>query len=95
MSRKYQPKNKELAKVKVISSSDFNNNRKIYRFVGSVSKNCSNFITTQRNKKTGKCSYIEDTHVLTKRSKNQLVRFFMDKENANRKVAYLVVEKNK
>ena len=98
MSNVYQPKRKELAKVKVVSSSTYANNRKNLRFIGSVNRGYDSFITTQRNKKTGKCSFVDDTIALTKRSKNELVQFFMDKKNKGRSVAYLVVpkvEKNK
>ena len=93
MSNVYQPKRKELAKVKVVSSNDYANNRRKLRFVGSVQRSCSNFITTQRNQKTGKCSFLDDTSSLTKRSKNELVQFFMDKKNKGKSVAYLVVTK--
>lgn len=93
MSNIYQPKRKELAKVKVVSSEKYRNNRSTLRFVGSVNRGYDSFITTQRNKKTGKCSFIDDTAVLTKRSKNELVQFFMDKNNKGKSVAYLVVPK--
>jgi hypothetical protein len=93
MSSVYQPKRKELAKVKVVSSQTYKNNRKRFKLVGSVNRGYDSFITTQRNKITGKCSYVDDTVVLTKRSKNELVQFFMDKANNGKKVAYLVVPK--
>ena len=95
MSSVYQPKRKELAKVKVVSSQNYGNNRSRYKFVGSVSRNHTNFVITQRNKKTGKCSFIDDTSSLTKKTKNDLVRFFMNKENKRKDVAYLVVDKQK
>ena len=95
MSSVYQPKSKELAKVKVVSSQHYGNNRSRYKFVGSVSRNHTNFVTTQRNIKTGKCSFIDDTSSLTKRSKNELVKFFMDKDNRRKDVAYLVFPKTK
>ena len=93
MSSVYQPKRKELAKVKVVSSNIYTNNRKHLRLVGTVQKNYTNFVTTQRNQKTGKCTFIDDTSALTKRSKNELVQFFMDKKNKGKSVAYLVVPK--
>lgn len=93
MSSVYQPKRKELAKVKVVSSQYYGNNRTRYKFVGSVSRNHTNFVTTQRSKKTGKCSFIDDTSSLTKRTKNELVKFFMNKENKRKDVAYLVVDR--
>ena len=91
MSNVYQPKRKELAKVKVVSTEHYKNNRLNLKFVGSVSRNHTNFVTTQRNIKTGKCSFIDDTSSLTKKSKNELVNFFSNKENRKKQVAYLVV----
>lgn len=93
MSSVYQPKRKELAKVKVVSSQYYGNNRTRYKLVGSVQRACTNFVTTQRSKKTGKCSFIDDTSSLTKRTKNELVKFFMNKENKRKDVAYLVVDR--
>lgn len=95
MSNVYQPKRKELARVKVVSSATYGNNRSKLKFVGSVSRKHTNFVTTQRNKLTGKCSYIDDTSSLTKKTKNDIVRFFSNKENRNKDVAYLVVDKSK
>lgn len=93
MSSVFQPKRKELAKVKVVSTETYTNNRSKYRLVGSVSRRHTNFVTTQRNTKTGKCTFIDDTSALTKRSKNELVQFFSDKANRKKDVAYLVVPK--
>lgn len=93
MSNVYQPKRKELAKVKVVSTETYKNNRSMLKLVGSVQRVVPNFVTTQRNRKTGKCSFIDDTSSLTKRSKNELVQFFMNKENRKKDVAYLVVPK--
>ena len=93
MSSVYQPKHKELAKVKVVSASHYASNRRSLRLVGSIQRSCTNFVTTQRNQKTGKCTFIDDTSALTKRSKNELVQFFMDKKNKGKSVAYLVVPK--
>lgn len=95
MSSVYQPKRKELAKVKVVSSQTYSQNRKKLKFIGSIQRPFSNFITTKRNAKTGKCTFIDDTSALTKRSKNELVNFFIDKQNKNKDVAYLVVPKEK
>ena len=93
MSSVYQPKTKELAKVKVVSTEFYKNTRSNLKFVGSVSRNHTNFVTTQRNKKTGSSSFIDDTSSLTKRSKNELVKFFTNKNNRKKDVAYLVVPK--
>ena len=48
MSSIYQPKRKELAKVKVVSSQTYKNNRSKYKLVGSVNRGYDCFITTQR-----------------------------------------------
>lgn len=94
MSSVYQPKRKELAKVKVVSSETYSKSRKKMNLVGSIQRSCTNFITTQRNRKTGKCTFVDDTSSLTKRSKNDVVKFFMDKANKRKDVVYLVVPKN-
>ena len=60
MSSVYQPKCKDLAKVKVVSSQTYRNNRKDLMLVGSVNRGFDCFRTTQRNKKTGKCTVIKD-----------------------------------
>lgn len=93
MSNVYQPKRKELAKVKVVSTEYYKNNRTKLKFVGSVSRNHTNFVTTKRNVKTGKASFVDDTSSLTKKSKNELVNFFSSKDNRKKDVAYLVVPK--
>lgn len=95
MSSVYQPKRKELAKVKVVASGVYGSNRSKLNFVGSISRKHPNFVTTQRNKISGKCSFIDDTSSLTKKTKNEIVRFFSDKENRNKDVVYLVVDKPK
>lgn len=93
MSNVYQPKRKELAKVNVVSSEYFNKNRKSLKLVGTVNRSYTNFVTTQRNRKTGQCTFIDDTSALTKKSKNDLTRFFSNNKNHNKKVAYLVTKK--
>lgn len=93
MSSVYQPKRKELAKVRIVSSEKYSQNRKNTKLVGCIQRSCINFVTTQRNQKTGKCTFIDDTSSLTKRSKNEIVKFFMDKDNKRKDVAYLVVSK--
>lgn len=93
MSNVFQPKRKELAKVKVVSSETYLNNHSKYKFVGSVQRGYTAFVTTMRNKKTGKCSFIDDTASLTKKTKNEITRFFSDKKNQKKGVVYLVVDK--
>lgn len=95
MSNVYQPKRKELANVKVVSSGMYRNERSKYRFVGSVQRGYTAFVTTQRNKQTGKCAFIDDTSSLTKKTKSDIVRFFSNKANQHKGVAYLVVDKSK
>ncbi len=95
MSSVYQPKRKELANVKVVSSQTYKNNRSLFKFVGRVKRGYTAFVTTQSNKRTGKCSFVDNTSSLTNRSKNDLVKFFSDKNNAKKDVAYLVVDKQK
>lgn len=94
MSNVYQPKRKELAKVKVVSSGAYSANRKRYQFVGSVQRGYTAFVTTQKNRKTGQCSFVDDTVALTKRTKNDVVRFFSNNSNNKKNVAYLVIDKN-
>ena len=91
MSSVYQPKRKELAKVKVISTQAYDKNRSKLKFVGRVKRGYTSFITTQSNKTTGQCSFVDDTSSLTKRTKNDIVRFFSNKANEKKQVAYLVV----
>ena len=50
MSSAYQPKRKELAKVRVVSTDAYNKNRNKFRFVASIGRFFSNFITTKRKK---------------------------------------------
>ena len=95
MSNVYQPKRKELAKVKVVSSNFYDENRRKYKYVGSVNRGFTNFVTTKKNKRTGQCSFIDDTSSLTKRTKNDLARFFSLRRNDSKKVAYLVVDKSR
>ena len=95
MSNVYQPKRKELANVKVVSTQDYALNRSKYKYVGSVNRGFTNFITTKRNVKTGKATFIDDTSSLTKKTKNELSQFFSKYSNRNKGVAYLVVDKKK
>ncbi len=93
MSR-YQPKNKNLNVVEVMSSAEYNEHFKTHNLVGVVRRGLSSFITSTRNVKTGKILFKEDTSSLTKRTKNQLVNFFQDNENEGKNFAYLVVKKD-
>lgn len=95
MSSVYQPKRKELAKVNVVSSDFYNQNRSTLKYVGSINRGFSSFVTTKRNIKTKQCSFIDDTSSLTKRTKNEVTKFFSNKKNRAKGVAYLVVPKQK
>lgn len=95
MSNVFQPKRKELAKVKVVSSGEYRNAKSKYKFVGSVQRGYTAFVTSQKSQKTGKSSFIDDTSSLTKKTKNEIVGFFSDKSNRNKGVVYLVVDKPK
>jgi len=95
MSNIYQPKRKELANVKVVSTVQYSKNRSAYKFVGSVRRGYTAFVTTQRNKQTGICTFVDDTSSLTKRTKNDITRFFSDNKNRGKHTAYLVVDRNK
>ena len=94
MSNIYQPKRKELAKVQVVSSETYSKCRSRFKFVGSVHRGYTNFVTTTRNRKTGKCSFIDDTSSLTKKTKGEIVRFFSNNDNRGKGVVYLVVPKD-
>ena len=78
-----------------MSSETYANNKSKYKFVGSVQRGYTAFVTTMRNKKTGKCSFIDDTSALTKKTKNEITHFFSDKKNQKKGVVYLVTEKKK
>lgn len=93
MSRPYQPKRKEYANTEVVSSEVYDKNRSRLNFIGSVHREFSSFMTTQRNRQTGSCSYIDDTSALTKKSKQEIVRFFSNKRNQRKSVVYIVVPK--
>lgn len=93
MSSSYQPKTKELAKVRVVSTEHYNKNRSKFKFVGAIGRPLLNFVTTKRNKNTGKSTYVDDTSSLTKKAKGEVVSFFTDRQNKNKDVAYLVVPK--
>lgn len=95
MSSTFQPKNKEWSNVEIVSTTQFKGMRKDYDYLGSVNRGYTNFITTRRNKKTGQCSYIEDTSALTKEAKKKIVRFFSNRANRNKGVAYIVIKRDR
>ena len=86
MSSVYQPKRKELAKVKVVSTEDYKNNRSKLRFIGSVSRQHSNFVTTKRNSKTGKSTFIDDLTFTHKTEEGKECDYEMLKHNSDPEV---------
>ena len=94
MSNVFQPRRKQWATVKVVSSETYSKKRSQYKLVGSVRRGYTAFVTTTRNRKTGSCSFIDDTFALTKKTKGEIVKFFSLKSNRGKGVAYLVTEKN-
>lgn len=51
MSNVYQPKRKELAKVKVVSSQYYGNNRQKLKFIGSISRHHTNLLRQKETQK--------------------------------------------
>lgn len=94
MSSVYQPKTKELANVSVCTSEHYGNHRSSLKVVGRVKRGLSAFVLTLA-KKTGNVGFVDNTSSLTKRAKNDLVKFFDNPKNAKKTYAYLVVPKTK
>lgn len=96
MSRKFQGKNKDLVKLKVITAEqawDKTVKRKgkptlskKYKFFGRVDKGTSAFVTST-NLTGENHKFVEDTSKLPKNLKNQIVDSF---NNKNKRVVYLV-----
>lgn len=96
MSRRFQGKNKDLVKLKVITADkawDKSTKRKgkptlskNYNFFGRIDKGTSAFITST-NSVGENHKFVEDTANLPKNLKNQIVDNF---KNKNKKVVYLV-----
>ena len=96
MSRKFQGKNKDLVKLKVITAEqawDKTVKRKgkptlskKYKFFGRVDKGTSAFVTST-NLTGENHKFVEDTAKLPKNLKNQIVDSF---NNKNKRVVYLV-----
>lgn len=96
MSRKYQPKTKEYAQVKVVSSDDvYNKDGKLKKgisLVGKIDRDLPNVVITV-NKKTHKTKFVEDTCNLTKKTKGEIVDFFKNEKTLKgkaRRKAYLI-----
>ena len=98
MSRKYQPKTKEYAQVKVISSSQAYVNNKLNpndEFIGKIDRDMPNMVI-KVNREGQKTKFVEDTCNLTKKTKGEIVDFFKNNKTSkgnSRKKAYIVREK--
>lgn len=96
MSRKFQSKNKDLVKLKVITADQAWDKQvkrkgkptlsKKYNFYGRIDKGTSAFITST-NLIGENHKFVEDTAKLPKNLKNQIVDNF---NNKNKRVVYLV-----
>ena len=99
MSRKNQPKNKDLVNLEVKTAKDVWKKNKKGEFVldsnldfyGRVDKGTSSFIT-MTNKRGKNFRFVEDTCELTIKNKNEIIKMFNSGKNT---VAYLVKKKNK
>jgi len=97
MSRKLQPKNKDLVNLEVKHSKDVwkkdKNNSFVldskYDYFGKIDKGLSTFIT-KTNRKGMNTTFVEDTNRLSKKTKNEVVKALTTK---NTKVIYLVRKK--
>lgn len=98
MSRKFQPKNKDLVKLDVLLSKDVWRKtkkkngqeeyklRKDIKIYGKVNKGFSSSVTSS-NLKGENHKFVQDFSSLPKKTKNQVTDMFMNK---NKKVAYLI-----
>lgn len=97
MSRNLQKKNKDLVKLRVLTSDEvwqkdkkgkyqINKNLNVY---GKVEKGSDCFVTTTNQKGTNH-RFVENTVNLTKKTKNEIVDNFLNK---NKRVVYLVEDK--
>lgn len=98
MSRPFREKNKDLVNLRVVPASEvwvkdkngkpvLNSKLKIF---GRVSKDADCFVTTS-NKLGENHKFKENTSNLTKKTQNEIVNLFMNK---NRRVVYLVQKKS-
>ena len=97
MSRKLQPKDKDIVNLQVVKSSDVwvkNKKGKFildsnYDYYGKIDKGMSSFVT-MTNKQGLNSKFIEDTCKLTKKTKNEIVKALSSKKT---RVFYLVKKK--
>lgn len=97
MSRKLQPKNKDIVNLSVESAKNvwvrgadgkFKLNDK-FEYYGRVEKGMTAFVT-HTNKRGNNYKFIEDSAKLPKKTKNEVVKHLLD---GRHKVAYLVKKK--
>lgn len=97
MSREIQVKNKDLVNLEIKKSKDvWKKNRKgnyvlsdEFDYFGKVDKGLSAFVT-MTNRKGQNSKFVEDTSILTKKTKNEIVSALTDR---NTRVVYLVKRK--
>ena len=94
MSSPYQPNNKRFAKVQVVTAEHYRDHKETLEAVGRVRRGMSSFVITPERKK-GNAGFVEDSSALTKKTKNEIVRFFDRPENQTKQSVYLVVPKSK
>lgn len=98
MSRNFQNKNKDLVKLKVLTADKVWTKNKKGKYVidksiniyGKVEKGADCFITSTNAKGTNH-KFIDNTTSLTKKTKNEIVDNFLNK---NKRVIYLVKDNN-
>lgn len=89
MSSLFQPKNKLLANIKVVTYKDLDGTCNV---LGKVKRGLSSVILSKQ-KKTDKNYYVDDINVLTKKTKKEI--FGQLANNSNLDSVYLVVDKPK
>lgn len=94
MSSPYQPKNKRFSNVTVVTAEEYNRNKSTLQAVGRIRRGMSTFVITPE-KRRGSAGFVEDATALTKKTKNEIVRFFDRPENQTKQSVYLVVPKSK
>lgn len=103
MSRRLQPKNKEFATVELKTTEevwtyDQKGKRVLsseFDYVGKIDLSMPN-VLLKANRKDCKTAFIDDFSSLTKKTKSEVVDFFMNnkgRKGGSRRVAYLVAKK--
>jgi len=97
MSRVFNNKNKDLVNLDVVSSKEVWEKQKNgkyllskdYDIFGRIERGTSVFVT-KTNRRGENPKFVEDTHFLTNRTKNEIVKRFQNKKTS---VLYLVKKK--